>query len=169
MNIATHNFTRKTYKATIKTRGIYIYGGITKDGVSGNLMAITSKDNTHTYKQIVTLGQEPIARYKHSMSYCDSLNVLVVYGGQNEAMVKLGHSSPLLNDICILAIDTMTWSKVILGDSILSYRARHSMDVIGTRLYIFGGAQRLTDDANTALIINLKKIITQFTTESFTN
>jgi leucine-zipper-like transcriptional regulator 1 len=43
------------------------------------------------------------------------------------------------NDVEILDIDTMTWLKPNISDTLPMSRNAHTISVIGTKLYLFGG------------------------------
>ena len=153
--VETHNFTRTNYHARIQTKGIYMFGGVTNEGINETLSVIYKKNTIYNYRRITTSGKGPCARYQHSMNYCDYLNIIIVYGGRNEGATKSKKSMLMLNDMFILSVDTMVWTNVDISD--LPYSVRHSADTIGNKLLIFGG---LTDkeEGKNALIMTFNKI-----------
>ncbi|KAK3102343.1 hypothetical protein FSP39_010640 [Pinctada imbricata] len=81
-----------------------------------------------------TIGQPPPARESHScVGYADKNGQsprLIIYGGM---------SGCRLGDLWQLDVDTFTWVKPIVQGIPPLPRSLHSANVIGTRMFVFGG------------------------------
>ena len=156
--VPTKNYTNTLYNVRIKSCGIYIFGGKTKTGITKSLAIITKRMKEVFYEKATASGTGPCARYNHSMNYCDSLNILVIYGGKSEGASKSTESTTILNDVHILSIDLMTWSKIETSPNVvIPRRALHSADIIGNELFIFGGINESLMGSSTAIIMKLTK------------
>jgi len=152
------NFTSNKFNAKILAEGIYIFGGQTNSGITNDLSIFTKRKTEYFYEKVETAGIAPCPRYQHTMNYCDSLNVLIVYGGKNEAMLKTGKPSAILNDMYILSIDILTWTKIDMDTGApLPFRTRHSSDIVGNKLYIFGGTNDSCISEQQPLVVYLRK------------
>jgi hypothetical protein len=130
----------KGYSARIAREGIYIFGGLTKNGILGSLGVFYKYKTQYFYERLATEGTQPCPRYQHSLSYVESRNLLVVYGGKNEQVIQDGHPSSILNDIYVLTLDVLRWIRVEISNGVvLEPKARHAAGIIGDTLYIFGG------------------------------
>lgn len=154
--VSTHNFTRTFYRARIPVEGIYIFGGVTNEGVNEHLSVLTKRNSKYYYQEMRTSGKGPCGRYQHTMNYCAALNILVVYGGRNETMIKSGKSTPMLNDMYVLAIDIMTWTEIEINGE-LPLRTLHAADVVSDKLLVFGGVNENTINSKVGLVVKFEK------------
>ncbi|KYQ92341.1 Kelch repeat-containing protein [Tieghemostelium lacteum] len=96
--------------------------------ISGNSSSSSSSSSNNS-----NLGEsmiQPSCRYFHSCNIIGTKGYL--FGGYD------GQS--LLNDLYILDLETLEWSKpTVQGDHIPSPRCGHSSITIGNKLYVFGG------------------------------
>jgi hypothetical protein len=158
--IPTQLYANKDYQAKITKEGIYIFGGMNASGICGTLAILNKYKTEHRFEIINADGIPPCPRYQHSMDYCGLLNVIVIYGGKNEGMLKCGANTTILNDMFVLSLDVMAWVKVEFNkDFTLEPKARHSTDIIGSILYIFGGINAQYNSSSTAFTVHLGKII----------
>lgn len=158
VGVATQLFTSTKYRAKIGREGIYIFGGVVAAGISGTLAVLSEHKEEHSYEKAKTTGEEPCARYQHTMNYCEALNALVIYGGKNDSMLKYGEEATVLNDLYILPLETMTWVRVDT-DRPLERRARHSADILGEKLYVFGGIDGSSVPLSTGFVAKLSTIV----------
>ena len=156
VSVNAYNFTRSFYQARIPREGIYIFGGVTNEGINEHLSVLTKRTNKYYYQQISTSGRGPCGRYQHTMNYCDTLNILIIYGGRNETMIKSGKNTPMLRDMYILTIDIMTWTEIEI-DGELPSKTLHSADIVNDKLLIFGGVNENSKDNDVGLIVKFEK------------
>jgi len=123
----------------IKEEGVYFFGGRYHDGtITNNLKILKIGRSSLRWIRPQTIGQPPEARYLHTMVFCRSLNMLIIYGGRNDNLYgeKKAH---ILGDFYTLQLDTLTWVSVtnygLNGDP----RYSHVSIIAGTKLVIFGG------------------------------
>ncbi|KAK6016206.1 kelch repeat protein, partial [Ostertagia ostertagi] len=91
------------------------------------------------WEQPVTYGMRPSARESHTavVLETDSRRQLIIYGGMNGSR---------LNDVWILDIDSMTWDSPVIGGIAPMPRSLHTANLIGHRMYIYGGWVPMHDD-----------------------
>jgi len=85
-----------------------------------------------------TQGKPPCARYSHSMTHFPVLNIIAIYGGRNDDLYKTSRT-PMLSDLWVLELDTLTWISVKLHGDVKGARCSHIAGAFGTKLLIFGG------------------------------
>ncbi|CAJ0602957.1 unnamed protein product [Cylicocyclus nassatus] len=91
----------------------------------------------------VTYGPHPPPRESHSAVVLESTSgrQLIIYGGMNGCR---------LNDLWILHLDTMTWDNPVTGGVTPLPRSLHTANLIGHRMYIYGGWVPMVEDGNDA-------------------
>ncbi|XGW25544.1 hypothetical protein V3C99_006726 [Haemonchus contortus] len=128
----------------------YVFGGLANDSPDPKLNSSTYLDDFFSidirgpvgslqWEQPVTYGMRPSARESHTavVLETDSRRQLIIYGGMNGSR---------LNDVWILDIDSMTWDSPVIGGIPPMPRSLHTANLIGQRMYIFGGWVPMHDD-----------------------
>lgn len=119
----------------IKHEGIYIFGGQDQSFENNNTLNILRTDSKPMiWVQVQTEGRAPMARFQHSMVFCEMLGVIVVQGGRN-----YNHKNEFLSDLHLLKLDNMNWIKCSFYGPNKDPRGGHHMFVQDTKLYVFGG------------------------------
>ncbi len=156
VNVVTQLYTNSSFRAKIGREGIYMFGGMTASGASGTLAILSKYKAEHVYGTPKTEGKGPCPRYQHTMNYCEVLNALVVFGGRNDSMLKYwkGSTAAVLNDMYMLTLDVMTWVRVDT-DPEPERRAKHSADIVGDTIYIFGGVDESLGTVSTGFFARL--------------
>ncbi|VDM57722.1 unnamed protein product [Angiostrongylus costaricensis] len=79
-----------------------------------------------------TYGTRPCARESHSaiVHETETRRQLVIFGGMNGCR---------LGDLWILDLDSMTWDNPLIGGVAPTPRSLHTANLIGHRMYIYGG------------------------------
>ncbi|KAL6738471.1 hypothetical protein Aduo_012016 [Ancylostoma duodenale] len=97
------------------------------------------------WEQPMTYGPHPPPRESHSAVVFEGNGErqLVIYGGMNGCR---------LNDLWILHLDTMTWDNPVTGGITPIPRSLHTANLIGHRMYIYGGWVPMIDGGNDAEI-----------------
>uniref|UniRef100_A0A5S6QXK1 Fibronectin type-III domain-containing protein n=1 Tax=Trichuris muris TaxID=70415 RepID=A0A5S6QXK1_TRIMR len=141
-----HSFT------LVNNHTIYVFGGLANDSNDpkvnmprylNDLYTLDLRIGTnHLHWEIpLVYGNVPPARESHSACFFDpgGKPQLIIYGGMN------GHR---LGDLWILEIGTMTWHSPKIGGIPPQPRSLHSANIIGNKMYIFGGWVPLGEDEN---------------------
>jgi N-acetylneuraminic acid mutarotase len=119
----------------VKQPGVYIFGGKDEAGVvHATLWILKLGTKPLQWVKPECGGRPPQPRLQQTMTYLQSLNVLVVYGGRNEHEINY-----FLDDICMLNLDTLTWASVCAFGNIPAARFSHSATSYGSKMLIFGG------------------------------
>ena len=141
----------------IKEKGIYIFGGKTKEegGLSNQLWILITGKKPLEWVQPQTKGKPPSPRYFHSMSYYERGNFLIVHGGRNDAMSE----SSALNDTYVFDLENFDWLKVELYSEIKGFkvlnRCGHQSVVYSNKLIIVGGMNNNNYLGSSLMIVNL--------------
>lgn len=130
----------------------YIFGGLANEANDPKQNSPTYLDDFFSidirgpvgslqWEQPVTYGAHPPPRESHSavVFETDSRRQLIIYGGMNGSR---------LSDLWILDLDSMTWDCPVLGGVTPMPRSLHTANLIGHRMYIFGGWVPLNEDSN---------------------
>jgi hypothetical protein len=80
-----------------------------------------------------THGITPQPRTNSTLNFHESLNILVLYGGQNN------RTGAIFDDISMFDLDSSTWYSVIIYDDLPSARFDHSSVIYDNMLFVFGG------------------------------
>ena len=141
----------------IKEKGIYIFGGKTKEegGLTNQLWILITGKKPLEWVQPQTKGKPPSPRYFHSMSFYERGNFLIIHGGRNDAMSE----SSALNDTYVFDLENFDWFKVELysemrGFKILN-RCGHQSVVYSNKLIIVGGMNNNNYLGSSLMIVNL--------------
>ncbi|CAL6066891.1 Kelch_repeat-containing protein [Hexamita inflata] len=120
---------------TIASNGtnLYLFGGDSQGSCMNDFWIYSNQ-----WQQVKTTNT-PCARYGHSSVIYN--NKLYIYGGKNPT------TKSLLDDFCVLDLDTLTWSYIQCNENPCG-RYGHSLLQLDNKLYLFGGttsAGRVSD------------------------
>lgn len=121
-------------KSKITEEGIYCFGGKDKNNQSNNILKILklgAKPLSWIYPTLEGIG--PSRRFQHTMTYQETLNLLVVYGGRDDFLGVFG-------DMFVLNLHNMTWYSVNIGGHLLTKdRFGHCSVSFSDKMLVFGG------------------------------
>ncbi|KAF9922897.1 hypothetical protein FBU30_006972 [Linnemannia zychae] len=127
-----------------KTReSILYFGGVSPTIVIANVTEFRPK--LRTFTSLSTLGPAPTARADHCMAISDDSKKLIVFGGH-----ELPAGSPVLNEIFILDIPTLTWTSGMPSPLPRMYA---TCAIAGDQFIVWGGLNSETQIASTDVII----------------
>ena len=63
------------------------------------------------FVNIKTQGNQPVARFGHSMGYLPTNNSIFICGGRNDEMCKV-NATPFLNDMFVFLLDQKFWLSI---------------------------------------------------------
>lgn len=116
-----------------KEGDIYIMGGlINSSTVKGDLWIIEAGGNLACYP-VATTAEAPGPRVGHSSLLVG--NAFIVYGGDT----KIDESDILDETLYLLNTTTRQWSRALPAGPRPSGRYGHSLNIVGSKIYIFGG------------------------------
>ena len=104
------NETALTRKSDQIQEGIYFFGGKNQKGELQNKLryfkpAVIGGKIVHgEFQQIKTSGQEPVARFGHTMNYLPVNNSLLIAGGRNDETCAETRT-PFLRDLYLFLLD----------------------------------------------------------------
>jgi len=127
------NFSRHT--ACLVGSKIYVYGGFDGFGTNFDLNIFDPYARTWTnVPNTVVRGQVPSSRTNHAAVGVG--NKMYMFGGNNNNAAGMYQ---VLDDLCVLNTDTLTWSKPQTTGDQPTARSGHTLTAIGKNLYLFGG------------------------------
>ena len=141
----------------IKEKGIYIFGGKTKEdgGLSNKIWILLLGNKKLKWYNPDVKGRPPSPRYFHSMSYYDKGNMLIVHGGRNDGVSE----NAALNDTFIFDLENFEWMEVHLYFQLSRFkvlnRCAHQSVVFSNKLIILGGMNNNNYIGSALFIINL--------------
>ncbi|KAI0458412.1 hypothetical protein F5B21DRAFT_429830 [Xylaria acuta] len=116
-----------------KEGDIYIMGGlINSSTVKGDLWIIEAGGNLACYP-LATTGEAPGPRVGHAALLVG--NAFIVYGGDT----KIDEADVLDETLYLLNTSTRQWSRALPAGPRPSGRYGHSLNIVGSKIYIFGG------------------------------
>ncbi|KAI4866169.1 hypothetical protein F4820DRAFT_265571 [Hypoxylon rubiginosum] len=116
-----------------KEGDIYIMGGlINSTTVKGDLWMIEAGGNMSCYP-LVTTSEGPGPRVGHASLLVG--NAFIVYGGDT----KIDDTDILDETLYLLNTSTRQWSRALPAGPRPSGRYGHSLNIVGSKIYIFGG------------------------------
>ncbi|KAI1424548.1 hypothetical protein F5Y12DRAFT_751383 [Xylaria sp. FL1777] len=116
-----------------KEGDIYIMGGlINSSTVKGDLWIIEAGGNLACYP-LATTAEAPGPRVGHSSLLVG--NAFIVYGGDT----KIDETDVLDETLYLLNTSTRQWSRALPAGPRPSGRYGHSLNIVGSKIYIFGG------------------------------
>ncbi len=141
----------------LKERGLYIFGGKSKDegGITNQLWILIMGKKPLEWVQPETKGRTPSPRYYHTMNYYEKGNFLIVHGGRNDDESE----SFALNDTYIFDLENFEWMKVELYSQLDNFkilsRCGHNSIIFSNKLIILGGMNSHNYLGSSLLIVNL--------------
>ncbi|CAK7566212.1 MAG: Negative regulator of mitotic exit [Sporothrix epigloea] len=135
-NSTTSPFPR--YGAAVNATGskegdIYVMGGlINSQSVKGDLWMIEACGSMACY-ELSTTAEGPSPRVGHASLLVG--NAYIVYGGDT----KIDESDILDETLYLLNTSTRQWSRALPSGPRPSGRYGHSLNILGSKIYIFGG------------------------------
>ena len=151
------NNKNKIQNNKLKERGLYIFGGKSKDegGITNNLWILIMGKKPLEWVQPETKGKIPSPRYYHSMNYYEKGNFLIIHGGRNDDESE----SFALNDTYIFDLEHFEWMKVELYSELDNFkiirRCGHNAIIYSNKLIILGGMNSHNYLGSSLLIVNL--------------
>ncbi|KAK9367673.1 hypothetical protein V1509DRAFT_625899 [Lipomyces kononenkoae] len=118
--------------AASKTGHIYLFGGLTGSAPKNDLWVIET--DTYTVRQLQTGADLVSARYGHASELVG--NAFIVFGGDTRYP---GAKEKIDDNLYFLNTSTYQWSKAIVTGPRPPARYGHTMTIIGSKLYVFGG------------------------------
>ncbi|CEJ55960.1 hypothetical protein PMG11_02188 [Penicillium brasilianum] len=117
-----------------KEGDIYMMGGLI-DGstVKGDLWMIESSGGSLSCFQIATVSEGPGPRVGHASLLVG--NAFIVFGGDT----KINETDALDDTLYLLNTSSRQWSRAIPPGSRPSGRYGHTLNILGSKLYVFGG------------------------------
>ncbi|GBG28993.1 RING finger protein B [Hondaea fermentalgiana] len=133
---------RNGHTATFAENKIFIVGGWLGSGplAASDLHILETFGGMLRWREAPSRGKAPGPCNMHTTDYVAKKRSLFVFRG--------GDGKQYLNDLHLLNIDTLEWSKPDVTGQKPDARANHSSALVGEKLYIFGGwdgRQRLND------------------------
>ena len=122
----------------IKEKGLYVFGGKSKDECKPNNMLRVLRVGRKPLEWVTldTKGEAPSPRYMCSLNYYEEGNYVVVYGGRND----LEDKSSAFNDMYVFELYRLEWLRVVFCDKVKALnRYNHGAVVSGKHLIVFGG------------------------------
>ncbi len=121
----------------MRLEGIYFCGGRLQNGEATNRLRLLKLGvKPLQYSDPETRGVAPSPRYQHSMVYYQEMNILVIYGGKYYSQ---RHGSGLLSDLFVLHMENLCWMNVEMFGMGCQPRAAHAVEIIDSKIFIFGG------------------------------
>ncbi|KAI0192780.1 hypothetical protein F4808DRAFT_364150 [Astrocystis sublimbata] len=116
-----------------KEGDVYIMGGlINSSTVKGDLWIVEAAGNLSCYP-LATTGEAPGPRVGHAALLVG--NAFIVYGGDT----KIDETDVLDETLYLLNTSTRQWSRALPAGPRPSGRYGHSLNIVGSKIYIFGG------------------------------
>ncbi|KAI2637729.1 hypothetical protein GGS26DRAFT_425508 [Hypomontagnella submonticulosa] len=116
-----------------KEGDIYVMGGlINSSTVKGDLWMIEAGGNMSCYP-LATTSEGPGPRVGHASLLVG--NAFIVYGGDT----KIDETDILDETLYLLNTSTRQWSRALPAGPRPSGRYGHSLNIVGSKIYIFGG------------------------------
>ncbi len=116
----------------IKIEGIYIFGGIDKEGkYYKDLWLIRIGVKPVDIVNVPTKGKQPPLRTLCGMTFFSPLNLLVIYGGKNKYQI--------LNDIWFFDLESLNWIKPVYENGSFYPICGHCMFCSGEKIIFLGG------------------------------
>ena len=137
----------------ILVEGIYMFGGINENLECSNDLLIIKRGKPLQLFKGIAKGKPPCPRCQCTMDFFEKLNVVIVYGGQNDK----SKTGPYFNDMFFLDVQTLSWINIELLNDEHSYptRGAHCSCLVDNELIIFGGKNEKFFLKSDLLICNL--------------
>lgn len=135
----------------IKFEGVYIFGGIDREGNCNNdLRILKIGKKPLEWIKPNTIGSSPQPRQSSFIGFYEELDILILHGGRNDQT-----SDVYLNDTYILDLYTFNWIKINVFENVPKPRAEFSAIVQSNKLIIFGGTNMQGYIGSDIFMINL--------------
>ena len=144
-------------KKEIKEKGLYIFGGKTKEdgGLTNQLWILLIGKRTLEWIRPETKGKPPAPRYFHSMNFYERGNYLIIHGGRNDSV----SDNSALNDTYLLNLENLECLSVNLYSDIDKFeilcRCGHQSTIFMDKLIILGGMNNNNYLGCSLFVINL--------------
>ena len=116
-----------------KYEGIYIFGGLDQNlNSTNNLMILHIFKNPLVLYEPFISGKPPSPRHSATISYYRPLNYIIMFGGKN--------LNQIFSDLYLIDIINFSWFKIDFFGMKNEPRAEHCSEIIGDKLFIFGGS-----------------------------
>ena len=141
----------------IKEKGIYIFGGKTKEdgGLCNKVWILNLGLKKLKWHCPDIKGKPPSPRFFHTMNYYDKGNILIIHGGRNDSV----SDNSALNDTFILDLENLEWMEVNLYFQLSKFkvlkRCAHQSVVFMNKLIILGGMNNNNYVGSALFIVNL--------------
>ena len=139
----------------IKKKGIYIFGGKTKEDTTNELWILVIGQKPFSWIKPNTKGKPPSPRCFHSMDFYEKANYLIIHGGRNDAL----SATSALNDTYIFDLENFEWTKIELYSNNIDFkvisRYGHKSTIFSNKLIIFGGMNNNNYIGSSLFIVNL--------------
>jgi hypothetical protein len=124
---------KKQHSFDPKYEGIYIFGGLDHNlSSTNNLMILHIFKNPLVLYEPFISGKPPTPRHSATISYYRPLNYIIMFGGKN--------LNQIFNDLYLIDIMNFIWFRIELFGMKNEPRAEHCSEIIGDKLFIFGGS-----------------------------
>lgn len=114
-----------------QTGELFLFGGLVRESVRNDLYSFNTRDLSATLVQ--TTGEIPLPRVGHASALVSS--VLIIWGGDT----KTRDTDKQDEGLYLLNLGTREWTRVATRGSAPAGRYGHSVAMIGSRFYVFGG------------------------------
>ena len=144
-------------KRPIKEKGLYIFGGKTKEdgGLTNQIWILTMGKKTLDWIRPETKGKPPAPRFFHTMNFYERGNYLIVHGGRNDSVSE----NSALNDTFLFNLENFEWIEVLLYSNLNNFevecRCGHQSVIYIDKLIILGGMNNNKYLGSSLFIINL--------------
>jgi len=130
----------KPYRSKLELEGVYFFGGRDENTPSNKLYVLKIGQKVCEWTQPAISGKPPMARYGHSMNYYPSKEILIIYGGRNDAHYAENNNS-YFDDVWILTLIKLSWTRWNKeGNGMMPVpRYLHCAAKLSGALIIFGG------------------------------
>src|ERR1700722_7913390 len=113
---------------------VYLMGGlIDRTMATADLWIVESRAGNLSCYPIATVSEGPSPRVGHAASLVG--NAFIVFGGDT----KIDESDTLDDTLYLLDTESRQWSRAIPSGPQLSGRYGHTLNILGSKIYIFGG------------------------------
>jgi hypothetical protein len=116
-----------------KDGDVYLIGGLIGPMATDDLWMVESRAGNLSCYPIATVSEGPSPRVGHAALLAD--NTFVVFGGDT----KIDESDTLDDTLYLLHTTSRQWSKAIPPGPRPSGRYGHTLNILGSKIYIFGG------------------------------
>ncbi len=129
-----------------------MFGGLDSDSnVRGELRILRLGVKPVEWIEAKTSGNLPQARSNASLNYLENINILILFGGQDNKL------DVIFNDLFVLDLDSFIWYKVGMYDDHPIARYDHSSVIYDNKLICFGGMSNNHFIGSDIYVVNIGK------------